>query len=111
MVTETARGFGMTPLGLQARIWPANRLQLAFGLSMGLVLYDQAIPDPEEKRLNFMGDLSAGVQLRIGRFGQLLAGVRQNHTSNGFTGPTNPGLDARVVYVGATRSLGRGSRR
>lgn len=107
MMTETASGFGMTPLGLQMRVFPANRLQLVLGLSMGVVLYDSPVPDPDERRLNFMGDLTAGVQLRFGRSGQLLAGVRQNHTSNGFTGPRNPGLDARVLYLGATRSLGR----
>lgn len=107
MITETVHGFGVAPLGLQMRIWPENRLQLAFGLSMGLVLYDKPIPDPDERRLNFMGDLNAGVQIRMGRSAQLLAGVRQNHTSNGGTGEVNPGLDSRVLYVGATRSLGR----
>ncbi|MBA3579407.1 MAG: acyloxyacyl hydrolase [Gemmatimonadaceae bacterium] len=111
MVTETARGFGVTPLGLQVRVFPSSRFHLAFGLSMGVVLYDSPVPDPEEKRLNFMGDISAGVQMRVGRASNLIAGLRQNHTSNGFTGPTNPGLDARVLYVGATRSLGRGLRR
>lgn len=106
MLTETARGFGVTPLGLQMRVFPANRLQLVLGLSLGVVLYDSPVPDPDERRLNFMGDLTAGLQLRIGRSGQFLAGVRQNHTSNGFTGSVNPGLDARVLYLGATRSLG-----
>jgi hypothetical protein len=111
MITETVSGFGVTPLGLQMRMWPASRFQLAFGLSMGLVLYDKPLPDPGERRLNFMGDLSAGLQVRVGRSGQLLAGLRQNHTSNGGTGEVNPGLDSRVLYFGATRSLGRQSQR
>lgn len=110
METATVRGYGLTPIGLQMRAFPGNLVELVFGMSFGAAMYDRPVPDPDEKRLNFMGDLTAGVQVRLGHSGALLAGFRQNHTSNANTGPANTGMDSRVVYVGATRSLGRRSR-
>lgn len=109
METATARGYGVTPIGLQMRAFPRNRVQVVLGLSLGVARYDRPVPDPDEKRFNFMGDLVLGTEIPLGRSSALLAGVRQNHTSNANTGPANPGLDSRVLYVGATRSFGRRS--
>ncbi len=106
MTDATVHGYGVTPIGLQLRTFPQNRVQLVFGLNLGVAWYEKPVPDPDEKQLNFMGDLTAGVQVRVGRSDALLAGVRQNHTSNANTGAANPGLDSRVLYVGMTRSLG-----
>lgn len=110
METATAHGHGVTPVGIQLRGFPESRVQPVLGLSIGAAWYDKPVPDPGEKRLNFMGDLAAGVHIRAGRSGAVVAGVRQHHTSNAGTGRVNPGLDSRVLYLGATRSLGRRSR-
>lgn len=111
METATARGYGVTPIGLQLRVFPRSRIQPVLGLSIGAAWYDKPVPDPGEKRLNFMGDLAAGVHIRAGRSGAVVAGVRQHHTSNAGTGRVNPGLDSRVLYLAATRSIGRRSQR
>ncbi len=105
METATVRGYGVTPVGLQLRAFAGERVQLVLGASAGAAMYDRPVPDPGEKRLNFMGDVTAGVQVRLGRSGALLAGVRHNHTSNANTGPANPGLDTRVIYAGFTRTV------
>lgn len=105
METATVRGYGLTPVGLQLRAFPGHRVELVLGMSAGAAIYDRPVPDPDEMRLNFMGDLSAGVQLRLGR-SSLLAGIRHNHTSNANTGRVNPGLDSRVLYLGIARPLG-----
>lgn len=106
MKQATAYGFGVNPIGLQLRAFPGGRIQPLLGLTIGAAWYDKSIPDPGAKRLNFMGDLTAAVQLRVGRFGAVVVGVRQHHTSNGGTGRVNPGIDSRVLHVGVTRSLG-----
>jgi hypothetical protein len=110
METATVRGYGVTPIGLQLRAFPGAPVELVFGLSAGAAMYDKPVPDPGEKRLNFMGDLTVGVQLRLGQSGALLAGIRHNHTSNAGTGRANPGLDTRVLYAGVTRAVGRRSK-
>lgn len=111
METATAHGYAFTPLGLQMRAWSGRPVELVVGASFGAVMYDQRVPDPGEKRLNFMGDITLGMQIRIDARGSVMAGVRQNHTSNASTGEVNPGLDSRVLYIGATRSIGRRERR
>ena len=107
METATVRGYGVTPVGLQLRVFAGEWVQLVVGASAGAALYDRPVPDPGEKRLNFMGDVTAGLQVRVGRSGALLAGVRHNHTSNANTGRANPGMDTRVLYAGFTRTLGK----
>ncbi|MEX2177356.1 MAG: acyloxyacyl hydrolase [Gemmatimonadaceae bacterium] len=109
MHTRTAHGFGVTPVGLQLRAFPRGRVQLVLGVGLGVAWYDARVPDPEEQRLNFMGDLAAGLHVRRGYSGTVLAGIRHNHTSNASTGRVNPGLDSRVVYVGVSRSFDRRS--
>ncbi|MCR4341910.1 MAG: acyloxyacyl hydrolase [Gemmatimonadaceae bacterium] len=111
METATVRGYGVTPIGLQLRAFAGERVQLVVGAGAGAAMYDRPVPDPGEKRLNFMGDVTAGVEVRLGRSGALLAGVRHNHTSNANTGPANPGLDTRVFYAGFTRTLGTRAQR
>jgi len=111
METATVRGYGVTPLGIQLRAFQSGPVQLVLGASAGVALYNRPVPDPGEKRLNFMGDVTAGVQVRLGRSAALLAGVRHNHTSNANTGPVNPGMDTRVLYAGFTRTLAKPEQR
>lgn len=106
MITETVSGYGLTPLGFQLRAFARARTQLTMSLGLGLAWYRSPVPDPGEKRLNFMGDLGVGIQVRLGR-AAVLTGIRHNHTSNAGTGSVNPGLDSRVVYVAFTRPLSK----
>ncbi len=109
METATARGYAVTPIGLQMRAFHGRAVEAVIGASFGVVQYDAPVPDPGEKRRNFMGDIVLGVHVRTGRQGAITAGVRQNHTSNAGTGAVNPGLESRVVYLGVTRSMSRRS--
>lgn len=110
METATARGYGLSPIGVQLRVFPGTRIQPTLGLSIGAVWYDKPVPDPDEKRFNFMGDLAAGVSIRAGHSGAVALAIRQHHTSNANTGRVNPGIDSRVLSVGVTRSFGGRSR-
>lgn len=109
METATVNGYGVSPVGLQVRAFPRSRVQLTGGFSAGVALYERQIPDPKGRKFNFMGEISAGVEIRTGRAGVVLAGIRHNHTSNANTARVNTGLDSRVAYLGVTRSLGRPS--
>lgn len=109
MDTETVRGVGVTPIGIQVRGFPGSRVQPLFAIHLGAVWYNKPIPDPDEQQLNFMGDLAVGVQMRVGRTSSVAAGMRQHHTSNAETGRVNPGIDSRVLYLGITRPLSRRS--
>lgn len=106
MITETVPGFGITPIGLQLRTFTSRKVQLTFSLGLGAAWYQRPIPDPDERQLNFMGDVGVGLQFEL-REAAVLAGIRHSHTSNGGTGNVNPGLDSRVLYLGAVRPFGR----
>lgn len=110
MITETVSGYGLTPLGLQLRAFARARMQLTMSVGLGLARYQRPVPDPGEKRLNFMGDVGVGIQVRLGR-AAVLTGIRHNHTSNAGTGSVNPGLDSRVVYVAFTRPFRQRAKR
>ena len=110
MHTATVRGIGVTPIGIQLRAFPRSRVQAVFALNLGAAWYNRPVPDPDEQRLNFMGDVAAGVQMRVGRSSSIVAGLRQHHTSNAETGRVNPGIDSRVLHLGITRSLSGRSR-
>ncbi|CAN5638069.1 hypothetical protein BH23GEM1_BH23GEM1_06710 [soil metagenome] len=111
METATARGFAVTPIGLQMRAFHGRAVEAVIGASFGAVKYDAPVPDPSEKRLNFMVEAVLGIHVRTGRDGAVIAGVRQNHTSNANTGSVNPGIDSRVLYFGVTRWVSRRSQR
>jgi hypothetical protein len=111
METATAHGYAVSPLGFQVRTLAGMPVQLVIGASAGVAWYDTPVPDPEEKRVNFMGELTVGLQVHAGRSSAILAGIGHNHTSNAGTGRVNPGLDTRVVYAGFTRTLGNRAQR
>ena len=110
METATTRGYGVVPIGVQVRMFTRHRVQPVFGLSLGAAWYEKPVPDPDEQQLNFMGDLAAGLQVRVGKSSAMVVGLRQHHTSNAETGRVNPGIDSRVLYFGVTRALSRGQR-
>lgn len=110
MITETVPGYGFTPLGFQIRAFAGRAVQVTMSVGLGLSWYHKPVPDPGEKRLNFMGDVGLGAEVPVGS-AAILLGLRHNHTSNAGTGPVNPGLDARVAYLGIIRPIGRRARR
>jgi hypothetical protein len=97
-------GVGLAPVGLQARMALTPRLGLVTGADGGMVWFARAVPDPDERRLNFSLDGRAGLELRVARELILTVGYRFNHISNGGAGPVNPGMNSHMFELGVARA-------
>jgi hypothetical protein len=99
---RTAYGVGLLPIGVRLRAHLTQHTLFSLHAGGGLGLFSIAVPDPGERRLNYVGE--AGVDLTFGcSHGRSVAtGFRLLHVSNGGSGPVNPGMNARLFTVGLT---------
>jgi opacity protein-like surface antigen len=102
MTRQTVYGFGAAPVGGEVRFRAARPLAFVVRGSAGGVYFSQPVPDPEERRFNFMFDLGAGAEFRFSRRLAVTAGYRLNHISNAGRGPVNPGMNSQMLEVGVS---------
>jgi hypothetical protein len=100
MTRKTVYGFGAVPLGGEVRYRATRPLALVLRGSAGGVYFSRPVPDPEERRLNFVFDVGAGAELRFSRRVAMTAGYRLNHISNAGRGPVNPGMNSHMLELG-----------
>ena len=91
---------GLSPFGLELATPLEHRLSVFAATSAGALLFTRPFPVPEARRLNFTLEYGGGVRLRTTRTAWVRVGYKHHHLSNAYTALMNPGLDARVVYVG-----------
>jgi hypothetical protein len=99
-------GLGITPFGVEWTPAATARLRPFLSTHGGFIYFFDPVPDRQGKRLNFTASIGAGLHVRVVETTLLTLGYRYHHTSNGFRGQINPGVDANLVYVGVTRLLG-----
>jgi hypothetical protein len=93
-------GMGLVPVGFRASIALGAALVAFAEASGGVIAFASNVPGPSCRRLNLLATAGLGVRFpRRSRPG-FLAGYRFVHVSNAHTAPSNPGLNAHVVYVG-----------
>ena len=100
MTRKTVYGFGLAPVGGEVRFRATRPLAFVLRGSAGGVYFSRPIPDPEERRFNFIFDVGAGAELRFSRRVAMTAGYRLNHISNAGRGPVNPGMNSRMLELG-----------
>lgn len=100
MTRKTVYGFGAAPLGGELRYRATRPLAFVLRGSAGGVYFSRPIPDPEERRFNFIFDFGAGAELRFSRRVAIAAGYRLNHISNAGRGPVNPGMNSQMLELG-----------
>lgn len=96
----TIVGAGVLPLGLQLVAFPGARVGLAARAAAGLVAFNRPIPDPGARRVNFLVGISGGVEFRLRNQRRISVGYRHEHVSNAGTADVNPGLNARMIFLG-----------
>jgi len=99
---RSARGFGVTPLGLQTNFRPQKKYQPFFGASGGFLYFDKSIPNSLGTRFNFTIDVGGGLEIKLDEKRALTIGYKYYHISNGYRGVINPGFDNNVIYTGLT---------
>ena len=100
MTRNTVYGFGVAPVGGEVRFRATRPLAFVLRGSAGGVYFTRPIPDPEERRFNFIFDIGAGAELRFSRRVAMTAGYRLNHISNAGRGPVNPGMNSQMLELG-----------
>lgn len=100
MIRNTVYGFGVAPVGGELRFRATRPLAFVLRGSAGGVYFSQPIPDPEERRFNFIFDIGGGAELRFSRRVAMTAGYRLNHISNAGRGPVNPGMNSQMLEMG-----------
>lgn len=101
---RTAYAAGIAPLGFEGIIGVSRWFGISAGVEGGALYFNRRIPDPGEERFNFVADGHLALRVSLGgRRPTLVGGFRINHISNGGTGPVNPGMDSRLVFVGVER--------
>jgi hypothetical protein len=96
----TARGIGVTPIGLDLSAQIAPRLRLQGGGGLGIAAFSQNIPVAGARRRNFIAEWEAHLAVDLHHGRALQAGMRWRHISNGLTALENPGIDNRLLFVG-----------
>lgn len=102
MTRQKVYGAGVTPTGLELRLNVTRFLALLGRGDAGLVYFSRPVPDPEGRRLNFLGEAAVLAELRIAQRVWLTGGYRLNHISNGGSAPVNTGMDSRMLELGLT---------
>jgi hypothetical protein len=100
MSRKTVYGFGAAPLGGEMRYRATRPLAFVLRGSAGGVYFSRPIPDPDERRFNFIFDIGAGAEWRFSRRVAMTAGYRLNHISNAGRGPVNPGMNSQMLELG-----------
>jgi hypothetical protein len=100
MTRKTVYGFGAAPVGGEVRYRAARPLAFVLRGSAGGVYFSRPIPDPEERRFNFIFDIGASAEWMFSRRVGVTAGYRLNHISNAGRGPVNPGMNSRMLELG-----------
>jgi opacity protein-like surface antigen len=98
----TTRGLGASPVGLRVNFRATTPVQPFVAGSAGILYFSDRVPDPRGKHTNFTVDFGGGVQFILTSGFTLTLGYRYHHLSNGFRGEINPGIDAHLLYLGAT---------
>ena len=99
LARTTTYGAGLSPFGLQLRLFPKGAVSPMVHAAGGLLLFSRPAPAANSNRLNLSGECGLGMQLRLGGKHGLGAGLAFQHFSNTGWGPVNPGLDSKLLYL------------
>jgi hypothetical protein len=100
-------GIGVVPIGLKAYLGDASRVRMYMNLGGGIVGFSGNMPTIRARRLNFLAEAGIGVELGSRGPRRFVLGYRYVHMSNGDTAPSNPGIDANLLYMGLIQRSAR----
>jgi hypothetical protein len=96
-------GFGMAPIGLEADIELKPGVQPYAAGALGCLWFTRDTPSVYSRKFNFTAEFGGGIRIRIDDRAWMLIGYKFHHFSNAHTAPSNPGVDAHVVFIGFDR--------
>ena len=102
---NTAFGWGAAPAGVEVSVSLTRRFGIVIGGTAGFLAFSKPVPFANASKINATLDVGVGFELAVGRGWRAIGGYKFHHLSNAGTGDFNPGLNARVWYLGTL--LGR----
>jgi hypothetical protein len=103
--TRTARGIGVTPLGLDVDVAVSRRVRIEGSVAGGILRFSQNVPTAAARQRNFSMEWDGALLIDAGRGRWIRTGIRWKHISNGFTAIENPGFDSRMLFAGMGFSI------
>jgi hypothetical protein len=100
-------GAGVAPIGLELQVDASHRVGLYAGGTMGGLWFTRRVPVADARSFNFTFDFGGGVLIGLRGPTRFRAGYKFHHLSNARTAPSNPGVDAHMIFVGVERSFRR----
>ncbi|MBM4244212.1 MAG: acyloxyacyl hydrolase [Deltaproteobacteria bacterium] len=96
---DVVYGAGIAPIGLRLACEGLTGWRPYFATNVGFVMFEERVPATGTK-FNYTWDFGVGVQIFVRDDQALTLGYDWKHISNAYSGETNPGFDASILYVG-----------
>ncbi len=93
-------GFGIAPVGFKFHLLQGRHARVFISGSGGFLAFEENVPHPDARKLNFTFDFGGGVQILANSHWGVSLGYKLHHLSNANTADVNPGLDASIFYIG-----------
>lgn len=100
---STAYGAGLSPVGLQLYLLRRNQLKLFGRGGGGFLTFTRDVPWSGTRKFNYTFDVGAGAQIQNRSGWAFTLGYSFRHISNMGTADLNPGVNADLLYVAASR--------
>jgi hypothetical protein len=92
-------GVGVLPLSLKLLTGAADGRRMFAHAAGGVSVFSSNMPTIDARRFNFMAEAGIGLELPPVQGRAWSMGYKYVHLSNGDSAPSNPGLDASIVYL------------
>ena len=96
---DVVYGAGIAPIGLRFDYDGFGWWRPYFATNVGFVMFEERVPSTGTK-FNYTWDFGVGAQLFVFDRQALTLGYDWKHISNAYSGRTNPGFDANMLYIG-----------
>ena len=96
---DVVYGAGLAPIGVRFAFEGFARWRPYFATNVGFVMFEERVPATGTK-FNYTWDFGVGAQIFVREDQALTLGYDWKHISNAYSGETNPGFDANILYVG-----------
>lgn len=101
---ESRFGFGFSPFQIDLPFHRGTHYPFLTS-SAGLLITNQAFPNGDGTRLNFLLDAGLGYSFSLPDHQILQLGYKLHHLSNGNTASLNPGIDSHMFFIKLLYSL------
>lgn len=107
-IRQYVPGIGLSPIGFRMQWFSKKKIKPYLEAKGGVLAFTKKVPNAEAAYESFSLQSGIGVQVKMSdRWGLRLGLFSDFHFSNGFSVPTNPGLDVMNANLGLSYHFGQ----